>query len=130
LARLRPQSDRSGHTTNTQSKATTHSRSSSYFGLSPAGILRTRKNGSQKKSTHRKKITFLGPCAFRPLPALKPKIIGEFGWSILLKLKTRADPPLSLPVLTFIRMLVVFSFQLKLFQMKEKMMLKIHQIFL
>jgi hypothetical protein len=57
-------------------------------------------------------------------------MFGGFGWSILLKLKTRADPPPDLPVLTFIRMLVVFSFQLKLFQMKEKMMLKIHQIFL
>jgi hypothetical protein len=52
--------------------------------------------------------------------ASKHEIPGWFGWSILLKLKTRTDPSLNLPVLTFKRMLVVFSFQLKLNQMKKK----------
>jgi hypothetical protein len=34
--------------TSTQSKATTHSRSPSYFGLSPAGFLRTRRTARSK----------------------------------------------------------------------------------
>jgi hypothetical protein len=62
----------------------------------------------------------LSLCTFRPLPALKPEIIHWFGWIILLKLKTRTGPIQAHPVLTFKRMLVVFSFQLKLNQMKKK----------
>jgi hypothetical protein len=59
---------------------------------------------SSKKTTGKKmafKLQINVPAPFRPLPTLKPEIIGWFGWSILLKLKTPARPMLSHPVLIF-----------------------------